>query len=128
MRKYKSLIFHIIGSKKDVCIASNEIYQYTIENYFTSKIIQNNHLFRELDPYTTQNVYINECNNLKCEEIKRLNHSLNNRIPIISYAIYVNQPAFFCPYIDNVYSLDDTKHVKNKLLHRLLYTKYKYER
>lgn len=132
MRKYKSLVFHIIGSTKEVGIASNEIYQYAIDQYFTTKIIQKNNLYRELDQNTIQNVYIHECDKLKCEEIKNIHHSLTYKNPIFSYTIYVNQPTFFCPYIDMVYRLDDKKHEKNKQLHHLLFTfrhsKYSYKR
>jgi hypothetical protein len=67
MKKYNSLVFHIIGSKKEVCIASNEIFQYTREKYFRSKIIQKNQLLWELDNNVNQTIYINECNNITCE-------------------------------------------------------------
>lgn len=135
MRKYKSLVFHIIGAKTEVCIASNEIYQYAIDHYFTTKIIQKNNLSRELYQQANQNVYIHECNQLECEEIKNIHNSLYHRYyrsPIFSYTIYVNQPPFFCPYIDMVYRLDDKKNEKCKILHPLLFTnqdsKYSFRR
>jgi len=124
MRNYKSLVFHIIGAKKEVCIASNEIYQYAIDHYFTTKIIQKNNLSRELHSKTIHRLYIHECDELKCEEIKEIKNiqpSLHYKSPTFSYAIYVNQPPFFCPYIDMVYTLDDKKNEKNKRLYPLLF-------
>ena len=71
-------------------------------------------------------IYINECNNITCEEIENINKSLYYRYyrnPIFSYTFYINQPPFFCPYIDKVYRLDDQLHVKHALLHTFLFGK-----
>lgn len=131
-------VLHIIGSKSNVSIASTEIHQFAFNNQLGSKIIDHSDFLQELKKDVQRDVYIHSCNHLSCEQIKKVHNSIYFRFfqkPIFSYAIYVNQPLFFCPYIDCVYSLENTNNDKSKLLYNLFFnenvirdSKYYYKR
>lgn len=134
----RPLVLHIIGSKPNVSIASTEIHQFAFNNKLGSKIIDHSDFLQELKKDVQRDVYIHSCNHLSCEQIKKVHNSIYYRFfqkPIFSYAIYVNQPPFFCPYIDCIYSLENTNMDKNKLLYNLFFnenvirdSKYYYKR
>ena len=80
-----------------------------------------------------RDLYINNCNNFKCQQIKDLHYSIRSQrssMNLYSFGLLICKnevninPLFYCPYIHNVYNLDNTMKKKDTLLFDILFTDY----
>lgn len=132
----KSLIINLIGCKKNVSIASDEIRSFIFEKRFGVKVFENKNILNELNNARKLNrdVYINNCEILTCDEIKRLHYFINyNYSNLYSYGLLINKndfnkitiPLINCPYINNIYNIDNNISKKNSIINEILYSNYK---
>ena len=132
----KSLIINLIGCKKDISIASDEIRSFIFERGLGIKVFENKNIANELNiaKKLNRDVYINNCEILTCDEIKRLHYFINyNYSNLHSYGLLINKndfnkriiPLTNCPYINNIYNIDNNISKKNVIMNEILYSNYK---
>jgi len=137
MQLNKSLVINLIGSKKNMLKASDEIRYFAFQKKIPAKIIENNVIMNELDKsYINKNLYINKCGILSCDEIKRLHNLISfnySRYNLYSRALLINNndynEAIFslsnCQYIHYIYNIDYSIERKNTIISDIIFSNYK---
>ena len=133
-RLYPSLIINLIGSNKNVSIAKNEIRDYSFENYFSFKELENKYIKQELErDYLSKDIYINQFFWIKCNEIKNIHEIINDQKinkNIYSYALLVtntnieDNDYINCKYIHDIYNVKKSIKEKESLLFSIFFSDY----
>ena len=126
-----ALIINLIGSKKNVCFATNEIREYIFDMYLGYKVIQPYNINQLLDrTFIPHDIYINQCDLITCDELIKMHDLIqNNNNKSIHFRPYTlltktNKKEYDkyihsfigSPYIHNIYKLDCNIKQKHALL------------
>lgn len=138
--KYKSfsLVINLIGSQKNIYIASNEIREYLFDTYLGYKVIEN----KDIDNYfnrksIAQDIIINKCDFLSNQQLQNLHYNIENKYNYSSKKLYSCALLVRCkeynnyikslqhsPYINSVYNTEDNVKTKHNVLFDIIYTNY----
>jgi hypothetical protein len=131
-----SLVINLIGSQKNITIASNEIRNYLFDSYLGYKVIENkdidNHFNRKC---IAQDVIINKCDFLSNQQLRKLHFSIENTYnakKLLACALLVRsketdnyiQSLIHSPLINNIYNIDYDLNKKKNILFEIIYTNY----
>jgi len=131
-----SLVINLIGSQKNIYIASNEIRDYLFDSFLGYKIIENkdmdNHFNRKS---IAQDIIINKCNFLSNQEIKQLHYNIENNY--LSKKLYSNtlliknneydnyiKSLTKSPFVNNIYNIDDNLREKHNILFNIIFNNF----
>lgn len=129
---YKNSIVHLIGLPKSVSRASEEFVHFSNKNNLSCKVIHNSKV-AIINEYLYSNLIINKCNLITCQDIRILHdfvkvssmYSFNSYAFLIKIKINNNKFTFNnnlteCPFITDIYNLDDNYFNKKNLLYNYL--------
>jgi len=131
-----SLVINLIGSQKNIYIASNEIRDYLFDSFLGYKVIENkdidNHFNRR---NIAQDIIINKCKFLSEQEIKQLHYNIENNY--LSKKLYSNtlliknneydnyiKSLSNSTIVNNVYNIDDNLRTKHNILFNIIFNNY----
>jgi hypothetical protein len=139
-KSYKpfSLVINLIGSQKNIYIATNEIREYLLDTYLGYKVIENkdidNHFNRKS---IAQDIFINQCNFLSNQQLQKLHYNIENKYNYSSKKLYSSALLVRCkeydnyikslhqsPLIHNVYNIEDNLKTKHNILFDIIFTNY----
>ena len=126
----KSLIINLIGDKHNVYKSALEIHQLALNKHFGSKIIDNYDLLNELNRQVKRNLLINKCNNLRPNQLKKLNNYIYDlrNINIFSYTLFIIDNELIIKnslnVTNNIYNVDNPLNKKEIQINNLLFSDY----
>lgn len=125
----KRIIVHLIGFSTPVSYAAEEIQMFMNEHQFISQIIYNNKL-SIINSYFKNDIIINKCNLLRCDDIKNLHHFINisSLASYNSYALLINSNNKYkysdklidCEYINDSYDINKHEISKINIIQNLI--------
>jgi hypothetical protein len=126
-RKY--LVINLIGNINYINKSAFEIHNIVIGNRFGSKIIENKDLLNELKRNVNRDVWINKCNNITIEKLQLTNYYLYTffrRKNIFYYNLFItdNESNDIIYNSKNVYNVNNSFHIKEKQIKKILYDDY----
>lgn len=126
-----ALIINLIGSRKNIHYATNEIREYIFDMYLGYKVIEHKNIDQTLNRTNVpHDIYINQCDLITYNELKKihLDISTNNNPSIKFYSCtlltqsnkkekdkYIHS-FIGSPFIYNIYKLDSSIKQKHALL------------
>lgn len=125
----KNTVVHLVGLPTSVSTASEEIVNFSNKHNLSCKVI-NNSKISIVNEYLYSNLIINKCNLITCQDIRVLHDfvKLSSMYSFNSYAFLIENNNKFtfnnnlteCPFITDIYNLDDNYFNKKNLLYNYL--------